>query len=84
MLEYKYRVEYAHADDTTPEDSGLHHGRGTMEITTPSPIETDEDKYAVAQAIGHHLDKTTIAIQEIIPLDTGHVVIDASDYGEDE
>lgn len=84
MTDYKSRVQFAYADDTVGEDEPGHHGVGTIEIITPRPVDTDEDKYAVSKAIGQKLGKTKVAIQAIIPLETGHVVIDASDYGTDE
>jgi hypothetical protein len=84
-VDYKYRVEYAHQDDTKPDISGgIHHGTGSTEITTDTLIETQQHKDDVARALGLRLGKTAIAIMAIIPLDTGHVVIDASDYGTDE
>ena len=80
----KYRVNFGHEDDTKSEESGIRYGTGTIVVETPRPIETDDDKYEVARSIGQYLGKTTVAIQTIIPLETGHVVIDASDYGDDE
>lgn len=86
-MEYKWRVEFAHVDDTVEDVSGgIHHGPGSIEIKTPGPIETDADRYAVAQAIGLHLNKTEIWIKAIIPIkDEPDVkVIDAADFDADE
>lgn len=77
MGTYKWRVEFAHVDGTVPEEHPMHHGSGSMEIQTDELIETEQQKYEVAQAIGLKLDKTDIAIKAIIPLVTGEVVIDA-------
>jgi hypothetical protein len=88
-VEYKYRVNYAHINEDAEDIvGGVHHGQGTVEITTDKPVETQQQKDDVAKVVGRMLYEkhavTEIAIQAIIPLETGHVVIDASDYGTDE
>jgi hypothetical protein len=87
-VEYKYRVQYAHVnEDTEDVPGGIHHGTGTIEITTDQMIETQEHKDDVAAAIGRALSKTHnvtgVAIQAIVPLQTGHVVIDMQDEDAD-
>lgn len=82
-MEYRYRVNYAHANrDAEDVSGGIHHGTGTIEITTDQMIETQQHRDDVAAEIGRSLRQThnvtEIAIQSIIPLQTGHVVIDAS------
>lgn len=88
-MEYRYRVEFAHLNEAAEDVSGgIHHGMGTIEIATEVPIETQQQKDDVATVIGRKLHKehniTDVAIQSIIPLETGHVVIDASNDGVDE
>lgn len=82
----KYRIEFAHEDENA--DESIRHGKGTIEISTDLPIESDDDTtykqrtYEVARSIGQQLGKTKIAILSVIPLDaTGKVYIDYADDG---
>lgn len=80
-----YRIEFAHEDENANE--AIRHGKGSIEITTDLPIESDDDTtykqrtYEVARTIGQQLGKTKIAILSIVPLDKGHVTIDYADDG---
>lgn len=80
-----YRIEFAHEDENA--DESIRHGKGTIEISTDLPIESDDDTtykqrtYEVARTIGQQLGKTKLAILSIIPLDKGHVTIDYADDG---
>lgn len=77
-MSYRYRVEFAHEDETQPEE-GLRHGRGNMEIVTDGPVETQAEKDEVARAVGLKLGKTKIAVLQIIPLEVGEVFVDYND-----
>ena len=88
-MAYKYRVEYAFENNTIEEDHPLHHGRGSQEITTDLPIETQQQKDDVTKVIFRKVHAshgvTLVAVQAIIPQETGHKVIDAADFpGDDE
>lgn len=81
-----YRVEFAHEDENAHE--AVRHGKGSMEISTDLPIESDDSTtykqrtYEVARAIGQELGKTKIAILSIVPIgEVGKVSIDYADDG---
>lgn len=84
-----YRIEFAHEDEHA--DESLRHGKGTIEITTDLPIESDDEitykqrTFEVARSIGKQLGKSKIAILSVVPLGVeGKVTIDYADGGLDE
>lgn len=81
-----YRIEFAHEDENAHE--AIRHGKGSIEITTDLPIESDDvttykqRTHEVARSIGHQLGKTKIAILSIVPIgEVGKVTIDYADDG---
>lgn len=60
-MDYKYKVTFAHEDDTQ-EDA---YGWGTADITTDVPVETDEQLKEVARSIGVLKGFTKVGIIKI-------------------
>lgn len=72
-MEYKYTVNYAHVNDDAEDiEGGVHHGTGSMEITTDTEVVTQEHKNEVARIVGRALHEkhnvTALAIQSIVPV----------------
>jgi Glu-tRNA(Gln) amidotransferase subunit E-like FAD-binding protein len=74
-VQYTYSVNYAHVNENVEDvEGGIHHGTGSVEITTDTKIETQQHKDDVAKMVGRMLHEkhnvTKVAIQSITPVKT--------------